>query len=436
MSRAPRKLGIADLATPKCRFSNLKTGYVTVERAQGVPDPERAMPAICEAIRESAVAFLGESFAPEIPDASPLSMLSATLNDWAAVVAPKPLVGMRDLRDYLIQSKDGVPLTPGSPFNIKEDSANISNFSRGDIRTLALQHTTATGQAFSDEALAEIWEQTGGQPWLTNAILKKCTWTLCPKGEPVELEHIRQAREMLIQERAVHLDSLVERLKDPRIKRIVELIITGETDPNLTTGDDFLLAQDLGLVTKEGGAPRIANPMYKEVIARVLSQGMQDAIPPIEFRWQNADGTLDMQALLREFQLFWRERSEIWEVKTDYPEAFPHLLVMALLQRVVNGGGRIEREYAAGRGRVDLAVFYEGACSIIEIKVVSTRGREATVEQGLTQIERYRALIDPAAPAFLVVFDRTPAGRERPWEERLSWETRTTPDGAVTVVGG
>lgn len=66
--------------------------YVTVERAQGTPEPERAMPAICESIRESAAAFLGEAFAPEIPSVSPLSMLSAILKNWAARVAPKPLV--------------------------------------------------------------------------------------------------------------------------------------------------------------------------------------------------------------------------------------------------------------------------------------------------------------------------------------------------------
>lgn len=298
------------------------------------------------------------------------------------------------------------------------------------------QHTTETGQIFSEEALARVYALTRGQPWLVNALLQKCVWQLCPKGEPVELRHIEEARELLIQERAVHLDSLAERLRDPRVKRIVQSILTGESDPTLAEGDDFGLTLDLGLVGIENGTPVIANPIYRETIARILSYSMQLAIPAPEFRWRNTDGTLDMAALMREFQNFWAQHADIWEEKADYTEAFPHLLLMAFLQRVVNGGGRIEREYAAGRGRVDLAVLYGGHWSIIEIKLVSRQGVERTVQQGLDQVMRYRDTVDRKADAWLVVFDRTPAGRQKTWEERRSWDTVTTPSGTVTVVGG
>jgi hypothetical protein len=163
---------------------------------------------------------------------------------------------------------------------------------------------------------------------------------------------------------------------------------------------------------------------------------MQLAIPAPEFIWQKPDGSLDMEALLKEFQSFWRRHADLWEAKADYTEAFPHLLLMAFLQRVVNGGGRIEREYAAGRGRMDLAVLYGGVWSIIEIKLVHPGdGRAVTVDDGLKQVLRYRDTIDNKASAWLVVFDRTPAGRTRSWDERLTWETRQTESGSVTVVG-
>jgi hypothetical protein len=147
-----------------------------------------------------------------------------------------------------------------------------------------------------------------------------------------------------------------------------------------------------------------------------------------------------MESLMREFQRFWRRHGEIWGTKADYAEAYPHLLVMAFLQRVVNGGGRIEREFAAGRGRVDLAVWYGGEWNIVEVKVVHVGdGRTTTVEEGVVQTARYRESIDANAAAYLLVFDRTEAGRARPWEERLSWEERAAPDeyggGIVTVVG-
>ena len=251
----------------------------------------------------------------------------------------------------------------------------------------------------------------------------------------MEIGHVREAKEMLIQERAVHLDSLAERLRDGRVKQIVQSILIGESDPNLAEGDDFRLTLDLGLVGIENGIIGIANPIYRETVARILSYGMQMAIPGPEFRWKKDDGTMDLDALLHEFQDFWAQHSEIWEIKADYTEAFPHLLLMAFLQRIANGGGRIEREYAAGRGRVDIAIQYGGVWSIIEIKLVSRAGRERTVAQGLEQITRYRDLIDRGAASYLVVFDRTDAGRARTWEERLSWDVVDAPGGKVAVVG-
>jgi len=453
--------------------------YVSVERCQEFPRAEDSIPAIVSAVQEYAKLFLGVEFVPPVPQGKDASLLSLVMQSWSELVAPKPmvvlfdevdvlqdqslisflrqlrggfaargvgkfpvsvaLVGMRDLRDYLMKSKDGVMLNPGSPFNIKQDSASLSNFTEADVFALAGQHTQATGQQFDVAALEFVFDQARGQPWLTNAMLQKCVWNIAKEesGETIALKHVRQARDMLIEERAVHLDSLVERLRDPRVRRVVQTILVGEIDPTMADNDDLRLCMDLGLVTLERGTPIIANPIYREVIARVLSYSMQLAVPAPEFKWLKNDGTLDMDELLREFQKFWRRHSEVWEEKSDYTEAFPHLLVMAFLQRVVNGGGRIEREYAAGRGRMDLAIQYGGTWSIIEIKLVHPAdGRDGTMREGLDQVNWYRERIDPGCGAYLVLFDRTPAGRTLPWPERLTWERVETPAGAVTVVGG
>lgn len=477
--------------------------YVSVERCQQLPLASESIPAICEAVISYAQKFLSADLVPSLPHGEFASILDILLSDWAKLVAPKPLVvlfdevdvlenqvgctpssgasrdqtmisflrqlrggfagrgvgkfpvsialvGMSDLRDYLIQSKDGKPINPGSPFNIKQDSATLGNFTHKDIIELADQHTIESGQKFSSGALQKVYDFTRGQPWLTNALLQKCVWTICPDNEPVTAEHISTAREMLIQERAVHpgrmgeqctkcttsLDSLAERLRDSRVKRIVQTIITGDIDPTLTDGDDFRYTVDMGLVVKENGTPVIANPIYRETIVRVLSQGMQDAIPVPEWPWQKEDGSLDMDELMTEFQKFWRRHSDTWEIKADYTEAFPHLLLMAFLQRITNGGGRIDREYAAGRGRMDIAVSYGGKITIIEIKLVHSHdGRALTVEEGLIQIRRYRDSVDPHAACYLVVFDRTPAGRQKPWEERITREVIGTGRDAVVVIG-
>jgi len=335
------------------------------------------------------------------------------------------LVGMRDLRDYLIQSKDGVALNPGSPFNIKENSATLSNFSAEDVARLIAQHTGDTGQQFTPEAVAKVYDLSRGQPWLVNALCKKCAWELVPEEsrETVTADHILQAKELLIRERAVHLDSLAERLRDPKVKRIIEAILVGKNDPTIGRADrDVELCMDLGLVTFENGL-RIANPIYQEIIPRVLSLNAQDNVPTPEWRWQKDDGSLDYAALFAEFQAFWRRNSDAWESKMEYVEAFPHLLVMAFLQRVINGGGRIEREYAAGRGRVDLAVEWRGVWAVIEIKLVHPQDSlETTIEEGLKQTARYSDTVG-AKEAWLIVFDRRDKSRSLPWEQRLSTRT-------------
>ncbi|MDR1908993.1 MAG: PD-(D/E)XK nuclease domain-containing protein [Spirochaetaceae bacterium] len=453
--------------------------YVTVERCQGVDTPEKAMPAICKAIQEYA-----ESAGlpvPELKTAESNSMLSDILRAWAALTAPKALivlfdevdvlqgdalisflrqlrggfadrdvgkfpisialVGMRDLKDYITAAKGGIPVNPGSPFNVKADSAVLSNFQKADVTRLFAQRTEERGQRITEEALDYVYEQSRGQPWIVNSLFQRATMRVLDEesSETVTVEHIKEARQQMILARETHLDALAYRLEDPKIRSVMETLITGAADPLLADGEAFRVCLDLGLVAIERGTPVVANPMYREVIARHLTYSPQLAIPQPDWQWENPDGSLDMDSLLREFQKFWRRNSEIWEEKMHYTEAFPHLLLMAFLQRVLNGGGNIEREYAAGRGRLDLAVEYHDRWYIIEIKLVySYDTPEAVRKEGLEQIRRYRDLIDPAAAAYLVIFDRRtpPRGGSPPpdkpgWAERLTW----TVDGDVTVVG-
>ncbi|MCL2139220.1 MAG: PD-(D/E)XK nuclease domain-containing protein [Treponema sp.] len=445
--------------------------YVSVERCQGIASSERCMPDLCKAIQDYA--SFSELPIPEYKTDGPNSMLTETLKNWSDICAPKPLVvlfdevdvlegealvsflrqlrggfaergtgkfpvsialvGMRDLKDYITQAKGGVPVNPGSPFNIKEDSTTIGNFSREDITHLFALRTEETGQDITEEALNYVWEQSRGQPWIVNSLFKRATMRVLNEDsfETVRLEHIMEAREQIILARETHLDSLAYRLDNPEIRKIIETLITGKTDPKLSESDAFRLCLDLGLVSREKGTISVANPIYREVLARQVTTGPQDAIPEPEWQWETDDGFLDMDALLREFQKFWRRHSEIWEEKMDYTEAFPHLLLMAFLQRVLNGGGHIDREYAAGRGRMDLAVEYNKKTYIIEIKLIHSYDTPAEVrEEGLEQITRYRDKIDKTAPSYLVIFDRRPEAKEKPWDEKIGWEQ----EGDITLL--
>jgi hypothetical protein len=456
--------------------------YVSVERCQGIEEVERAMPAMCTSIRDRA--RQANLPVPEVNTVDASSMLYNILLNWSKLVEPKSLivlfdevdvlhgeamisflrqlrdgfsgrgigtfpvsialVGMRDLKDYITASKGGIAPNPGSPFNIKADSAQLSNFSRDDVTHLFAQRTAENGQQITTEALDYVYAQSNGQPWIVNSLFKRATLPILEQEsrETVTLAHIEQAREQMIQARETHLDALVERLKEPRILRVVQAIMIGETDISINRNDpDVMLTMDLGLIKWDiDKGFTIANPVYEEILTRCINLGYHDNMPsPSSWRWQTPDGRLDMEALLREFQDFWRNNSETWEQWTKYTEAFPHLLLMAFLQRVVNGGGRIEREYATGRGRMDLAVEYMGEWHIIEIKLLRAgRGFESVKAEGLKQVARYRETFVPPvgchkhiSGVYLVVFDRRPEAEKSPWDERLSWSK----DGEITVLG-
>jgi hypothetical protein len=476
---APRQTGKTTFLQSWMREINSGTEaiacYVSVERCQGVTEVERAMPAIRDAIRDYSQAF-GVPV-PAVAEVAPESMLAAIAINWSVLCAPKPLVvlfdevdllegpamisflrqlrggfasrgvgrfpvsialvGLRHQRDYLAHSREGIPVNPGSPFNIKEDSITIGSFTRTDVATLVGQHTADTGQVFGPDALQRIWNYSAGQPWLVNALAKECVLRIAPTGkvDTIGAGHVDRATERLIASRATHIDALGQRLREARVRRVVQPILTGASDPLMAGDDAFLFCQDLGLVAiGDDGSPCIANAIYREVLARELSYGMQMAIPPPEFHWKRDDGGIDIDALMAAFQKFWRRHAEIWEEKADYTEAFPHLLLMAFLQRIVNSGGTIHREYAAGRGRIDLMVDYAGRRSIIEIKLVHPAdGRQATRDEGLRQIARYDDNIG-ADSLHLVIFDRRPEFRVKPWEERLAREDGATAAGKPVAV--
>jgi hypothetical protein len=139
-------------------------------------------------------------------------------------------------------------------------------------------------------------------------------------------------------------------------------------------------------------------------------------------------GRIDMDFLMRDFQQFWRENSDIWLGRFDYQEVAPHLILMAFLQRVINGGGQILREMAAGRGRLDLCAVYKGEKYPIEIKLL--RG-DKTRAQGVEQTLRYMDVYGATA-GWLAIFDRDPG---KSWDEKIYMDKETVSDKTVTVVG-
>ena len=356
------------------------------------------------------------------------------------------LCGLRDVRDYRIHSsaEDRLVLG-GSAFNIKSESLRLGDFSEQEIRTLTAQHTEQTGQAFTEEALEVIRERTAGQPWLVNALCYDACFRHKPgrdRARPLTAAAILEAQERLILRRDTHIDDLGNKLREERVRRVIEPILAGANEIR-GSEEDLAYVRDLGLVAQPvDGLPRIANPIYAEVVPRHLNNLVQETLPQRMAWYVDADGALDVEGLIAAFQTFFREHSEPRRAAQrgvqrfeQYHEAGPQLLLQAHLQRVINGGGRIEREYALGRGRTDLLIVWpQGGRErrwVVECKL--RRGDlERTIEEGIAQTRAYADRC-AAEAGHLIVFDRSP---ERTWEQKIF--RREAPPGMdvpVTVWG-
>jgi DNA polymerase III delta prime subunit len=342
------------------------------------------------------------------------------------------LIGLRDVRDYKVAAGGSDRLNTSSPFNIKVRSLTMRNFNAEEVVELYAQHTEDTGQVFTPEASALAFELTQGQPWLVNALAKEIVEELVTdESIAITTEHILTAKEILIQRQDTHLDSLAERLRENRVKAIIEPILAGLELGNIPN-DDIQFLIDLGLCKMDSlGGLTIANPIYREVLPRVLTVTPMASLPQIAPSWLTSEGKLDTQALLTAFLAFWLQHGEPLLKSASYPEIAPHLVLMAFLHRVINGGGTLEREYAIGRDRMDLCLRYGEVTLGIELKVWRTR-KVDPLNQGLEQLDGYLARLGQDE-GWLVIFDRRDNALEI--EERLKTEIQTTPMGrSITVI--
>ncbi len=452
---APRQVGkttsLSTLAMQLTSEGRYAAVLVSMETGAPANTPTgMAEDAILDDWRDAILAQLPPELQPPAwPDAPPQRRIGMALSTWARA-CPRPLVvfldeidsldgaklvsvlrqlrsgyirrpgafpwalalcGMRDVRDDRVDFEEPERSHSASPFNIKE-SLGLRNFNAAEVASLYQQHTEQTGQAFTLEAVQRAFTLSGGHPWLVNALGAQLMDFLVPDRQVViTAEHVERAKEEIILRRETHLDSLIERLRMPRVRRVIEPILVGENINMNALNDDIAFVRDLGLVVDRPNL-RIANPIYAEIIPRALSYRMQINMVQEVAWYLRPDGSLDMILLLAAFQEFFAEHSESWLGRFDYQEAGPHLFLMAFLQRIVNGGGRITREFAVGSGRADLVVEYAGRRDVLELKIYHGSHTE---KQAVEQLSGYLERLGERE-AYLVLFDR---GLRRSWADKI-----------------
>jgi type II secretory pathway predicted ATPase ExeA len=344
------------------------------------------------------------------------------------------LIGLRDVRDYKVASGGSERLNTASPFNVKVETLTLGNFTADEVATLLRQHTTETGQKFTPEALALVFQLSYGQPWLVNALARQAVEVIAPDPRTaITAGIIEKAKEKIIERQDTHLDSLGERLREPRVRRVMEPLLAGSSLDEAPL-DDIRFVTDLGLCRLENGSGLvIANPIYREVIPTILAYTTRASLPRIEPAWLNADGSLDPERLLDAFLAFWRQHGQPLLRSVHYHEIAPHIVLMAFLHRVVNGGGSLEREYAIGSRRMDVCLRYGAVTLGMELKVWR-EGRRDPLAEGLAQLDSYLNGLG-VETGWLVIFDQREGLPEI--GERTTTETAFTPNGkTVTVIRG
>lgn len=297
--------------------------------------------ALCGALDRPLVLFIDEI--DSLVGDSLVSILWQIRGGYANRPASFPqtviLSGVRDVRDYRIHTSGNEIITGGSAFNIKAESLRLGNFSREEIRSLFMQHTAATGQAFDEDCFPQLWEATEGQPWLVNAIGYEVTMKMRENRDRsicIIPEMIYRAEESLIYRRDTHIDILIDKLREDRVRRVIGPILAcedGEVE-NQMIDDDIQYVVDMGLIIRDKPL-RISNAIYKEIIPRELTWSRQQTLTQQSAWYINPDNSINMEKLLTDFQQFFRQNADSWIERFDYKESGPQLLLQAFLQRIV-----------------------------------------------------------------------------------------------------
>ena len=402
--------------------------------------------ALCEALPKPLVLFIDEI------DALVGDSLVSVLRQIRAGYDQRPesfpqsivLCGVRDVRDYRIVLSNQDIVTGGSAFNIKAESLRLGNFTKEEIHDLYMQHTAATGQEFDEACFPLIWEATEGQPWLVNALGYEVTYKMRENRDPsvrIIPEMIYRAQERIIYRRDTHIDILIDKLREDRVRRVIGPILAnedGEVEKHLQD-DDIQYVVDMGLIVR-GKPLRVANAIYREVIPRELTWARQQTLIQQSAWYMNPDNSINMAKLMTDFQQFFRENADSWIERFDYKESGPQLLLQAFLQRVVNGGGYIDREYGLGRGRTDLLItkplteHYGGPFQriVMELKIFRSN-MEETIRKGLEQTVEYMDRCGGTInEGHFILFDRRPG---IPWDEKIWHRTETCGGRTIEVWG-
>lgn len=342
--------------------------------------------------------------------------------------------GIEDLQYKKILETETGTITAGNIFNIEGKSLRLQNFNKEEVRSLLLQYAKDSDIEIEEAVFNRLWELTNGLPWIINALAYEICFEMIPRKKDIKeikLKDVEEAAENLVQRREIHLKNLIDRLNEERVKKIICPMLIGAEFPNDVTEEDLRYVYYLGLINLKAGDVDISNEIYREVIPRALIYPTQLLIRYNLSWYLEEDGSLNIRKILRLFQIFYKKHFEQWVKRFSYKEAGATLLLQAFLQRIIDGGGRIERIYGLGREYVTLVIQWPYADQIQQAVMDIRYLKDSFKDQVKKGMEKLLSSLKSMSikHGHLIIFNQF---QDEFWEQKVS-TTKTGKDIVIDV---
>lgn len=298
-----------------------------------------------------------------------------------------------------------------SPWNIEADFTVDMSFLPHEIQTMLAAYVAETGAKMNERVIAEtIYDYTSGYPFLVSHICKIIDEQLLPISKVAWTKMIiAKAVAQLLDSNNVNFESLLHKLKTySSLRRLLINMLLEQKRVTFNYNNNLVkLGFQYGIFRRKKNELLIHNKIYQQLIYQYLVSNAETntkiAIDNynLGYDFLLPTGGLDMQGILRRFQLFMKEQ---YNVKQDqiFLETNGRLLFMAFLQPILNGSGHMFREVQiSAEKRLDLVITYQSFTYIVELKRWSGEKRH---QEGIKQLAEYldRKNVDKG---YLLIFD-------------------------------
>ncbi len=305
------------------------------------------------------------------------------------------LIGIRNITKLVV---GGV-----SPFNIA-DHVDLPPFSLKNVTDLYAQYTAETNQPFNEQAVQKIYEETAGQPWLVNRLGSILTVNIKPEtSEPINEEDVKNAIQVLLDEKNDHFDNLYEKAKLHK-ETFVEIVFDHvEYNPD---DEDQSYLEQFGLIKNKNGHAVVSNSIYKARYIKTFFKEVKayESIPVQKY--QLPDNRLDMENILLDFEQYIAQIGvqAFYTGKKAYEKTGQFLLTAWLYQFVRGREGELRYEVKSGFGIMDILLTYLGRKYIIETKV-NHSNLTRMISRGIKQVADNYLASEFCQEGYLIVFD-------------------------------